>query len=422
MMGLILCAAAAIPGGASALPETDRVDFESLRQLIDQNDARSVDAALALLPERFRSSFTLMESSHSLQSATPAEPRAILFGEDASFVVAFNAAHNAGGDSLETYQYDRAAAQFVFRSVRFDPAGQEKPVYSEPNPSRCTRCHGTDPYPIWGNYVQWKGAYGATDDDFGERRDFGDGLARPDCRAVQGDGTLKKPSDPACGAFYADLTQFLDFKKNAPSQERYSRLVWRYNYPTSPYSPSDLWFLKHWFAIEDAFGEYDRWSPANINFAPSTRLGLFVSTYMSEYLARQLSEKGDASFWAAMDELLCHPFDNNDPVWKSVLAELDSRPFPASFLDDGSYQGGFNLLQTALAKRALLLDPSVSSYIAMKPRTDFTKDYTYPEESVSFAGPVGRALAPLRPIFNPDSLQANGGCQEIGKRAHDQGN
>src|SRR5256885_17269149 len=89
----------------------------------------------------FRSVF----ESRSLQGASPENPRVILFGPDARFIVTFNGSPaQRGFRVVETMEFDDDSKEFRLRELLFpERAGSpDKVVVSEVNPQRCTRCHG----------------------------------------------------------------------------------------------------------------------------------------------------------------------------------------------------------------------------------------------------------------------------------------
>jgi len=137
--------------------------FEALRERIVRDHLRSVEEVLPLLPADLDSRYVLMFRSRSLQEASYLDPRAILYGRDARFVVSFNGDPGQRGYfALETMEFDDASAQFVFREISFpdlaDPSAAV--VFSAPNPPRCTECHGAPPGPVWDAGPLWPGAYG----------------------------------------------------------------------------------------------------------------------------------------------------------------------------------------------------------------------------------------------------------------------
>jgi mono/diheme cytochrome c family protein len=158
VLAAFVLAAVAAPA-ASASP----VQFDLLRARISEDKLTSVEAVLPVLPLDLRSHYVLMFRSRSLQGASYQNPRAILYGHDARFIVTFNGdpAHN-GFNALETMEFDDQAKAFVFREIVFPDASKpDAPVsFSEPNPGKCLECHGNPPRPVWDAFPVWPGAYG----------------------------------------------------------------------------------------------------------------------------------------------------------------------------------------------------------------------------------------------------------------------
>lgn len=158
---------------AFAAPTVSEFSYEDLVSLIRERGVRSVDETLPLLPEEFRSSYTLMHTTKSLQDASPAFPRAILFGRNAKLTCSFNGSpEQEGYDSFECFQFREAEHRFDFRQIQFPTRenGLENVVFSEENRSSdgrvaCNSCHARDPRPNWDAYSRWPGAYGEFDDE-----------------------------------------------------------------------------------------------------------------------------------------------------------------------------------------------------------------------------------------------------------------
>ena len=145
------------------LASSSGFDFAALQSLITINHIRSIEAVLPALPDSLRYRYALVVASRSLQDAGYDGPRVILFGPDARLVVTFNGDRDQRGyDALETMEFDAASGQFRFREVKFPthPADASPVTFSEPNPSRCQRCHGTPARPVWDTQPLWPGAYG----------------------------------------------------------------------------------------------------------------------------------------------------------------------------------------------------------------------------------------------------------------------
>jgi hypothetical protein len=139
------------------------LDFASLERLLAERNIGSLEGLLAALPASERSSYALVFESRSLQGASFENPRTILFGPDARFIVTFNgSATQRGFRVLETMEFDERSRSFKLRELLFpEPAaGAAGVIVSELNPERCARCHGTPPHPVWDSFPLWPGAYG----------------------------------------------------------------------------------------------------------------------------------------------------------------------------------------------------------------------------------------------------------------------
>ena len=157
-MALAMLAGGFCLAASGATPMTDR-----LVQAIAEQRVTTVERALELVPHSSRSHFALVFSSRSLQEASFSDPRAVLFGSDARFVVTFNGrADQRGFDALEIMEFDDQGNRFAFREIVF-PEGSargEGAVVSEMNPAKCSACHGQPLRPVWDTYPTWPGAYG----------------------------------------------------------------------------------------------------------------------------------------------------------------------------------------------------------------------------------------------------------------------
>lgn len=141
---------------------SSELDFETVKDLIQNRGANSIEKLLEKLPSDYRENFTLMYSSRSIQGSSYENPRAILFGKSAKFIMTFNGdASQRGNDRLEMLQFRDETKQFELRSVTFRNGTAE---FLDKNPTMCIKCHGTNPRPIWADSPVWPGAYGAMDD------------------------------------------------------------------------------------------------------------------------------------------------------------------------------------------------------------------------------------------------------------------
>ena len=150
---------------ALAVPAThaDNFGFEALQALIRAHDVGTVEQLLAALPEAQRRNYALMFDSRSLQAASFDNPRVILYGPDARFVLTFNGnAAQRGFRLIEALEFDTVTRQFRLHELEFpeQPAGAAAVRVSGTNPERCMRCHGNPPHPVWDSFPLWPGAYG----------------------------------------------------------------------------------------------------------------------------------------------------------------------------------------------------------------------------------------------------------------------
>ncbi len=169
---------------AFATPAVPKMGFLDFQKILIDKKIQSVERALpelvAAYPKFFRFR-TMLYNSLSLQESSFTEPRVIVFGAEAKFILAFNGNQNMrGGMGFETVEYSPSSQSFLFRAVVFKYPGFDRAkihlepgeialendqlLISTPNPKVCQACHGTVTRPIWGTYFFWPGAYGSDDD------------------------------------------------------------------------------------------------------------------------------------------------------------------------------------------------------------------------------------------------------------------
>jgi len=181
LIGAVLCFFTTL-ANAATVPAGQDLRFQNVVDLVQQQHLKTIEDALPVLTQKYPEYFkfnTLMYNSMSLQESTFTNPRVIVFGPEAKFIMAFNGdSQKRGGGSFETVEYDGQNHQFLFREIAFkypgyninlDPseiAYQDANIaISNPNPQKCTACHGKNATPIWATYFVWPGAYGSDDDD-----------------------------------------------------------------------------------------------------------------------------------------------------------------------------------------------------------------------------------------------------------------
>ena len=135
-----------------------------MREFIRINGYTSIACAVAGLPLSFRQNVTFMHCSMSDQGADPKNPRAILISPDGRLSISFNGdPSQAGFTKMEMIENSRAENN-AWKMAELKESEFLSNQKIEINPSRCTRCHGNPPKPIWGAYPTWHCAYGGNDD------------------------------------------------------------------------------------------------------------------------------------------------------------------------------------------------------------------------------------------------------------------
>ncbi len=137
--------------------------FSALKELILKKEIHRVEELLPLLPTPLRSHYALMFNSRSLQGSSFENPRVLMFMDQGQFMASFNGDPSQKAfDGFETMEFDPYAQEFNFREIRFLPKPQNGAwvTFSEANPDKCTKCHGTPARPIWDTHPSWPGAYG----------------------------------------------------------------------------------------------------------------------------------------------------------------------------------------------------------------------------------------------------------------------
>jgi hypothetical protein len=167
-----------------------------LQTLEQQSSIQSIDQALSLLPAPLRRNFTLIYESRGVNAASPELPRAILFTEDAKFIVSFNAKSPLGLKMLEFRQYNDQTESFELLDLPFPlkRAADGKLLPPVKNSPLCLSCHGNMAAPTWQTNNHWRGVYGSADDRI-----------TPD--------------------YMEEFTNFQHFKASAPSLPRYRHLL-----------------------------------------------------------------------------------------------------------------------------------------------------------------------------------------------------
>jgi hypothetical protein len=143
-------------------PAHAATDINWVQKELDTQQFTSIEGFLATLPLDYRTLFTLVYNSGSLQQATSAKPRVISFGTDGSLVFAFNSgdATLRGSDTVELIQFDLPTTRFRFYEISKSPATGKLQLQAQTD--KCEGCHrASDLRPNWQPYANWPGAYGS---------------------------------------------------------------------------------------------------------------------------------------------------------------------------------------------------------------------------------------------------------------------
>ena len=136
--------------------------YDRFAERLRAQGVRTVEAALEEVPPEHWAHYVLMYESGSLQTASPTQPRVILHGRDAKFILAYN----GSSDAIETIQFREATNEFEFHVIRFPTEKNrlKEADFSPSNPTSCRECHQKSLRPNWHSYPRWEGAYGSYDD------------------------------------------------------------------------------------------------------------------------------------------------------------------------------------------------------------------------------------------------------------------
>ena len=151
---------------------------DQIKTFVLEQNAVTLDQVVKKLPEDLRSNFTLVRKGRALIEGTGTYPGAILFGQDARVLIAFNGSpKQAGYASLDVLEFDEKNQHYVPTRFLFSPTPAElkmaksayqlgtSNVYFEPTPGLCKNCHGISHHPIFETgYPTWEGFYGSERD------------------------------------------------------------------------------------------------------------------------------------------------------------------------------------------------------------------------------------------------------------------
>lgn len=141
--------------------EGNKYSWSDVEKLLENNDPRSVEDFLSLLPINLRTNYTLIHRSRSLQEASAENPRVLLFSSK-GLVMSFNGdSKQRNYDKIEVLAPSDDGSQISMKEIDFSKG---RPVVHH-DPVSCTNCHRTDARPIWDSYAFWPGVFGSQDDN-----------------------------------------------------------------------------------------------------------------------------------------------------------------------------------------------------------------------------------------------------------------
>ncbi len=138
----------------------DRDAFLTVRGIYNHvinNGVTNVRDLLSDMPDSMRENYVLMEQTRSRHLADLRDPRLIMFGLDARFLMAVGGVEEDPlREIVEMAELDEETGQWIYRLIDFETS----PPTLSADDLACQGCHGSPTRPIWGNYPDWPGAFG----------------------------------------------------------------------------------------------------------------------------------------------------------------------------------------------------------------------------------------------------------------------
>lgn len=193
----------------AAVSQEQNLNFEEIIRVLEANQPKTVAQALHAIKAKhpkYFDNYALVARSMSIQGSTPANPRVVLFDQDAKLVISFNGeVGERGYDRIELMSFDDSMKSYDFREIKFfgdsNTAGTYEISESGGVGGRCLNCHGQNALPIWDSYPFWPDYYGSLPHN---------GLW--DARILE-------------GIQQGEIQRFTDYLATARSHERYSVLT-----------------------------------------------------------------------------------------------------------------------------------------------------------------------------------------------------
>jgi hypothetical protein len=143
------------------------VGFADLLALADEKAVGSLDDLLFAMSQNPRFSPMLQNPvlvphsrSKEAGSVTPSKPRVILSGGYLFLGIIGDETNEEFGQRMEILEFDPKSTRYLPRVLSYKSGRREV----DEDPTGCASCHGNPVRPIWGNYNQWAGSYGAHND------------------------------------------------------------------------------------------------------------------------------------------------------------------------------------------------------------------------------------------------------------------
>lgn len=268
----------------------DAFTFEDLRAILLEKHPTTIAEVLSHIAAShpaYLKNHTLAYSSLSLHGSNYVNPRAIVYGPTADFIITFNGSpEQEGYGSLEVLSYSPENG-YEFRDVSF--LGEKKNhadvfakneieirtaefAITKSNPKRCRMCHDTGralSRPFWQPFKLWPGVYGSFDDHlFRYLYDAGGK------RVVRGPGDGEpNTSAPLMKGRDTELEGFESYLRNQLTHSRYRYLPF-------PNGPEEIPFAPQGASVQ----------------RPNLALNQLFSYQASEQLLRTLDRGDKAEF------------------------------------------------------------------------------------------------------------------------------
>lgn len=183
------------PSGASPVPpslskDTPELSIDGLANFVSEHGIDNVEGLLDAMPPSMTRNYTLMEESGTGRPASVDQPRIILFGSDARFLVALGSHEDDPQREVADLAELEETGHWKLRSLDF----RESPPKLSKDDAACAACHGQPARPLWGSYLQWPGAYG----------DGPDRLDGAQARALTRLAETREPRDRFAALEFAD--------------------------------------------------------------------------------------------------------------------------------------------------------------------------------------------------------------------------